>query len=119
MFKGFDKVTGEFTTIYNSREMEIIKTLSDIEKHDADVCKGCSCEDRMCCEIYLDRKRWVTSDELFSHEYGDPMYDEEERHFENYLNHLIEDCEYEEFDVPKEKCDKCDARFWCDERKEN
>lgn len=117
MFRGFDKVTGEFTTIYNSREMGIIKELSRIEQEDANVCSNCSGEDCICCEIYLDRQRWVSSDELFSHEVGDPFYDDEDEHYNNYIINLIEDCYG--YDVTKEDCDKCDAKAWCDYRKEN
>lgn len=104
---------------FSSYQQKVIDRLAEIEMEDESRCNECSGEDCICCEYWHDRQKWVSADELFSHEVGDPMYDDEERHFENYLNHLIEDCEDEEFDVPKEKCDKCDARFCCDERKEN
>lgn len=28
------------------------------------------------CEYYQDRRKWVSPEELFAHEPGDPMYDD-------------------------------------------
>lgn len=113
MFRGFDKVTGEFTTIYNSMEKGTIKRLSEIEQEDANRCASCGGEDCICCEYWHDRQRWVSADELF----GDPFYDDENRGYEAYLNNIIEDCPVD--NVPKEQCDECDARHWCEWRKES
>jgi hypothetical protein len=51
-------------------QKEIISTLAKIEEEDSNTCASCGGEDCICCSIYLDRKRWVDSEQLFN-EMGD------------------------------------------------
>lgn len=50
-------------------EEKVARRLSEIEKEDADRCASCGGEDCICCEYYLDRKKWVSPYELFNGEY--------------------------------------------------
>ena len=50
---------------YTRVQQEIISRLAEIEQEDADACASCGGEDCICCEIYHDRKRWVSPEELF------------------------------------------------------
>ena len=50
---------------YTRLQKEIIGKLADIEKQDEYACDSCGGEDCVCCEIYLDRQRWVDPSELF------------------------------------------------------
>ncbi len=51
---------------YTALQRSIIERLAEIEQEDAEVCEHCSGEDCVCCEIYIDRQRWVSIDELFA-----------------------------------------------------
>lgn len=53
---------------YTRLQQELIGRLAQIEQEDADACAGCGGEDCCCCEIYLDRQRWVSPNELFNKE---------------------------------------------------
>ena len=64
---------GNFLTSVQRRTAE---RLAEIEQEDADRCAGCGGEDCVCCEYYIDRQKWVSPEELFAHEPGDPMYDD-------------------------------------------
>ena len=55
----------EFTNLLNSYERETLKRLAEIEQEDADRCAGCGGEDCVCCEYYIDRKKWKSPEELF------------------------------------------------------
>jgi hypothetical protein len=59
----------EFTALQRS----VIDRLAEIEQSDADACAGCGGEDCACCEIYHDRQRWVSPEELFARDDDDPM----------------------------------------------
>lgn len=50
---------------YTHLQQTLIKRLAEIEAEDADACAGCGGEDCLCCEIYQDRQKWVTPDQLF------------------------------------------------------
>lgn len=58
----------EFRREYTSAQMEVLARLAEIEQEDEDRCKGCGGEDCICCEYYHDRRKWVSSDELFEEE---------------------------------------------------
>ena len=54
-----------FNNQFTQAQQQIIGVLARIEKEDADACDGCGGEDCCCCEIYVDRKKWVSPEELF------------------------------------------------------
>lgn len=64
---------GNYLTYYQRKTLE---RLAEIEQEDADRCANCGGEDCICCEYYLDRQKWKSPEELFTPEYGDPMYDD-------------------------------------------
>lgn len=51
---------------YTQLQKAIIKSLAEIEEQDRNACAGCGGEDCMCCEIYHDRQKWVSPEQLFS-----------------------------------------------------
>lgn len=61
------------TNTYTALQMQVINRLAEIEKADADACANCGGEDCICCEIYHDRQKWVSPEELFKDDdpYGD------------------------------------------------
>lgn len=64
MSNGFaDKTKMQFT---NALERQVTERLAKIEQEDADRCSSCGGEDCICCEIYHDRNKWVSPEELFS-----------------------------------------------------
>jgi hypothetical protein len=75
------KLYDEYTNIQKS----VIDRLAEIEASDRNMCEGCGGEDCQCCEIYLDRQKWVSPDELFA--------DDNEWEFEPH--EIEEDDEYE------------------------
>lgn len=54
-----------FANEYTNIQKQLISELAAIEQADADACANCGGEDCICCEIYHDRKKWVTPQELF------------------------------------------------------
>ncbi len=54
---------------YTDLQKQVINRLAEIEQEDADACSQCGGEDCVCCEIYHDRRKWVSSDELFWEEW--------------------------------------------------
>lgn len=56
-----------FTELTNQQK-ELARRLAKIEQDDADICAGCGGEDCVCCEIYQDRQKWKTPEELFTEE---------------------------------------------------
>ncbi len=54
---------------YTHLQREIISRLAEIKAEDRDACSSCGGEDCICCEIYLDRQKWVSPDELFEEDY--------------------------------------------------
>ena len=54
-----------FRDEYTAIERDVIHRLAEIEQSDRNMCAGCGGEDCVCCEIYLDRQKWVSPDELF------------------------------------------------------
>lgn len=66
----------EFTSYLTAVQRQALERLAEIEREDADRCAGCGGEDCICCEYYIDRQKWVSPEELFAHELGDPMYDD-------------------------------------------
>ena len=63
-------------------ENETINRLAKIEQQYADRCASCEGEDCICCEIYHDRQKWVSPEELF--EQGDDVYYYEDEDDEDY-----------------------------------
>lgn len=55
---------------FSSLQRSIIDRLAQIEQSDQSQCDGCGGEDCICCEIYHDRKKWVSPEVLFS-SFGD------------------------------------------------
>lgn len=54
-----------FKNEFTALERDIIHRLAEIEEADAERCLRCGGEDCICCEIYVDRNRWVSPEELF------------------------------------------------------
>ena len=50
---------------YTRLQNEVIGKLADMEQEDQSRCDSCGGEDCCCCEIWLDRQRWVGPDQLF------------------------------------------------------
>ena len=65
-----------FENRFTALQQEIINKLAEIEQQDADRCASCEGEDCVCCEIYHDRQKWVSPEELFAQ--GDNYYYEDE-----------------------------------------
>ena len=63
LVNGWEKYMVNMFTNY---ERELLNRLIDIEKEDENICNGCGGEDCICCEIYHDRQKWLSPDELFS-----------------------------------------------------
>ena len=82
----------EFTNYLTSYQRATLERLAQIEQEDADRCADCGGEDCICCEYYLDRQQWKTPEQLFSPEYGDPMYDD------YFMNTSYDDDDEEEWD---------------------
>ena len=61
-FTALQKFENQFTAL----QKKVISRLSEIEQEDMDTCANCSGEDCLCCEIYHDRQKWVSPDELFA-----------------------------------------------------
>lgn len=61
-----------FKNEFTALQQETINRLAEIEQQDADACASCGGEDCACCEIYHDRQRWVSPEELFA---DDDLYD--------------------------------------------
>ena len=61
-----------FENRFTALQQETINRLAEIEQQDADRCASCEGEDCVCCEIYHDRQKWVSPEELF--EQGDYCY---------------------------------------------
>ncbi len=62
----------KFENRFTALQQETINRLAEIEQQDADACASCGGEDCVCCEIYHDRQKWVSPEELF--EQGDDLY---------------------------------------------
>lgn len=58
----------EFTILLTLDQRILAERLSEIEREDAERCSEWGGEDCCCCEYYLDRQRWQSSDELFFNE---------------------------------------------------
>ena len=84
-----------FTDTFTALQRSIINRLAEIEKADADACAGCGGEDCVCCEIWHDRQKWVSPEELF-----------EEDDYYGCRGHRESEC-----------CAKCGEYLdeWCDE----
>lgn len=54
-----------FENRFTRLQQQIIGTLARIEAEDANACANCGGEDCICCEIYHDRQKWVSPEELF------------------------------------------------------
>lgn len=79
----------KFENRFTALQQETINRLAEIEQQDADICASCGGEDCVCCEIYHDRQRWVSPEELFEQDddnfyYNDADYGEEEDDEEDY-----------------------------------
>ena len=64
---------------FTALQRDLIQRLAEIEQEDADACANCGGEDCICCEIYHDRQRWVSPEELF--EEDDNFYEEDEEYY--------------------------------------
>lgn len=64
----------KFNNYYTPLQQSVINRLAEIEQEDADICANCGGEDCICCEIYHDRIRWKSPEELFELDY-DPAYE--------------------------------------------
>lgn len=53
----YDRLTGP--------DKKVVQRLAEIEKEDYDRCSNCGGEDCVCCNIYWDRQRWKSPEELF------------------------------------------------------
>lgn len=54
-----------------THERAIAERLAEIEREDEERCRNCGGEDCICCELYIDRQKWVSPEELFGWD-GDP-----------------------------------------------
>lgn len=63
MARGYSGI-GEYTAL----ERRVITRLAEIEQEDANRCSNCGGEDCICCEVYIDRQKWVSPEELFYYE---------------------------------------------------
>lgn len=68
-----------FQDRFTALQRDLIQRLAEIEQEDADACANCGGEDCVCCEIYHDRQRWVSPEELF--EEDDNFYEEDEEYY--------------------------------------
>ena len=66
----------EFGDYLTAIQRKTLERLAEIECEDADRCAECGGEDCICCEYYHDRQKWKSPEELFTHELGDPLYDD-------------------------------------------
>ena len=69
-----------FQDRFTQLQKDLINRLAEIEKHDASVCDSCGGEDCICCEIYHDRQRWASPEELFNDD--DNYYPEDDNFYE-------------------------------------
>ena len=70
-----------FENRFTALQQKTINRLAEIEQQDADRCASCEGEDCVCCEIYHDRKKWVSPEKLFQ---GDDNYYYEDEDDEDY-----------------------------------
>lgn len=56
---------GDFGRLLTCDERKLAERLAEIEQEDANRCAGCGGEDCICCEYYLDRRKWQSPEELF------------------------------------------------------
>lgn len=54
-----------FENHYTREQAKLINRLAEIEQEDADACASCGGEDCICCEIYHDRQKWKSPEDLF------------------------------------------------------
>lgn len=54
-----------FPDEFSALQRQVVNRLAEIEESDRNACANCGGEDCICCEIYHDRQRWVSADELF------------------------------------------------------
>lgn len=66
---GFANKTPFTDLVLTLEQQKLAKRLAEIEKSDADRCANCGGEDCICCEIYHDRQKWQSPEELFFGEY--------------------------------------------------
>ena len=83
MARGFQNNT-PFKDMLTADQLKLAEKLAQIEEEDANRCANCGGEDCICCEIYHDRQKWVSPEELFLQsdlyydEFAPFEYDEEE-----------------------------------------
>lgn len=65
---GFENKTPFVDFILTLEQRKLAERLAEIEKQDANRCANCGGEDCICCEIYHDRQKWVSPEELFGYE---------------------------------------------------
>lgn len=71
----------QFCNLYTALQKSMIDRLAEIEREDADACAGCGGEDCACCEIYHDRMKWVSPEELFENDYDPAEWHANEQEF--------------------------------------
>lgn len=54
---------------YTALQKSLINRLAEIEQEDRNACEGCGGEDCVCCEIFIDRQKWVSPEQLFADNY--------------------------------------------------
>jgi hypothetical protein len=59
----------KFKREFTSLQLDVINRLAEIEQADEDACARCGGEDCVCCEIFQDRQKWVSPEELFEDDY--------------------------------------------------
>lgn len=64
--KGLEQTT-PFTDLLTYEQRKLAERLSEIEQEDANRCANCGGEDCICCEVYLDRQKWQSPEELFGY----------------------------------------------------
>jgi hypothetical protein len=73
MAKGFQGNT-PFKDLLTADQRRLAEKLARIEEADANACANCGGEDCICCEIYHDRQKWVSPEELWGE---DDLYADE------------------------------------------
>lgn len=55
-----------YTNFLTANQRKFAETMAKIEAEDRETCSHCGGEDCVCCEIYQDRQRWKSPEEMFA-----------------------------------------------------
>lgn len=58
-----------FGNEYTESQRRALRRLASIESEDAAACDSCGGEDCQCCEIYHNRQKWQSQEDLYSKYY--------------------------------------------------